>query len=68
MGQKKFIIALCCSTMFFISCSKCKECYLIEGNGNNKVETSIGEFCGDDLEEQENRTVVCIDNCYIECR
>lgn len=35
------------------SCNKCKECYLVEEVDGNKSEISIGEYCGDEIDQKE---------------
>lgn len=51
------------------SCNKCKECYLIEEVNGNKSEYSIGELCGDEIEQKENEELNCSEgNCSYVCR
>ena len=56
-------------TLGLFSCEdKCKECFLIEEGSAGNVETSIGEFCGDEIEEQESEEYIVTDgDAYVEC-
>jgi len=51
------------------SCKKCKECDCIETVNGNSTETAIGEFCDEEIEEQENELFIHVEGtAYIECR
>jgi len=51
------------------SCKKCKECYFIETVNGNSTETAIGEFCDEEIEEQENKQFIPVEGtAHIECR
>lgn len=65
----KVILILLISALTFISCEKCKECYFIEENNGTTTETPLGEFCGDEIDEQEAREFIPVTGtAYIECR
>jgi hypothetical protein len=67
--MKKFILIITCTIPFFLSCKKCKECYLIEESNGTITETPIGEFCGDEIEEKENQELIGVSGpVYNECR
>lgn len=52
-----------------VGCKKCKECYFVEEANGNKTESSLGEFCGDEIDEQENKDFIANSGlAYIECR
>ncbi len=56
-------------TPVMISCKKCESCYLIEEIGGTKVESSVGQICGDKIQEKENQELECnTGDCYYECR
>ncbi|MBT3646663.1 MAG: hypothetical protein HN542_00300 [Flavobacteriales bacterium] len=35
----------------FISCNKCKTCYLVDESNDRRIETELGLFCGEKLIE-----------------
>ncbi len=51
------------------SCKKCKTCYLIEEVNGTTNEFYQGEYCGDEIEEQENKVFhPQSGTTHIECR
>jgi|GEM_PF-762316 len=60
---------LAISILFFASCNKCKECFLVEKTGSSKVESPVGERCGQEIEDLEKHDLVCLsDDCYYTCK
>jgi len=54
MKSRLFITLCILSFCILSSCKKCKECYIVEGEGTASEQTiNLGEKCGDELEELE---------------
>jgi len=65
-----FLIVLVLFSLSILSCSKCKTCYLIEEQDGERVaETHMGEFCGKEIKEQEEKEYRGFSGpVYAECR
>lgn len=58
----KYFILLAIGVLVSLnSCKKCKECYLVEGEGTaNEKTTNLGEKCGEELDEIDGKSYVSI--------
>lgn len=59
----KYILILLAGVVLTLSsCQKCKECYLVEAEGTaGEKTTSLGEKCGDELDEVDGKSYTSID-------
>lgn len=59
----KYILLLGIGMLISLSsCKKCKECYLVEAEGTpSEVTSSLGEKCGDELDEIDGESYTAID-------
>jgi hypothetical protein len=51
--------AVAFAALSLTSCKKCEECHY---DGPNNQEVSLGEYCGDDLEEMEKNGNIEVDS------
>jgi hypothetical protein len=68
--MKSLLISSVVALVFILSlasCSKCKECTLIEKTSAGTAETEVGELCGKELNEVEHAVLYCLGECYYEC-
>lgn len=69
--QRSIIILFVIGVTSLASCGeKCKECTLVEEDhqGNVVSNMSLGEKCGDELEQIEAKVLFCTTPCYYECK
>lgn len=50
-------LIICVAVFGLLACESCKDCYLIENEGEeNEQELDLGEKCGDELESLDGTT------------
>lgn len=59
---KYIVLLVSVGLLSLSSCKKCKECYLVELEGTaQETTTSLGEKCGDELDEIDGKSYTSID-------
>ena len=66
--MKKLLFLGAIAILGLSNCTKeCKECKLVEKQGDLVNEYSMGEKCGKELEEIETADARCTSECYYVC-